>query len=194
MRLREVEVGDSIFRRLLIRFISFVAGMRLPDAARVAWYRKDFFGEPLGAWTHAAMRGPSDWTIGERELMAAVVSKWNGCAFCVGAHGAVASKGMPAQIVEAALVDPESSGLSEELRATLSFLKKLTLHPRELGRGDADAVLAAGVSFSALTDAIAVACLFNVINRYADALDFSVPDDGDMQRGADMLLKRGYQV
>lgn len=194
MRLREVEVGDSISRRLLIRFISLVSGMRLPDAARVAWYRKDFFGEPLGAWTHAAMRGPSTWTIGERELIAAIVSKWNGCAFCVGAHGAVASKGMPAHLVEAALADPESAGLSDELRATLPFLKKLTLHPHELECSDADAVLAAGVSLQALTDAIAIACLFNVINRYSDALDFAVPDDGEMQRAADMLLKRGYQA
>lgn len=84
MRLREVERGDSLGNRLLIRFISMVARMRLPDAARVAFCHKDF-GRPVGAWTQAAMRGPSTWTIGERELMAAMVAKWNSCIFCLGA-------------------------------------------------------------------------------------------------------------
>jgi alkylhydroperoxidase family enzyme len=36
------------------------------------------------------MRGPSTWSIGERELMAAMVAKWNSCAFCVGTHAALA--------------------------------------------------------------------------------------------------------
>jgi hypothetical protein len=53
MRLREIDRGDSIFNRLLIAFISLVSGMRLPDAARVAFYHKDFFGSPMGA--HGAL-------------------------------------------------------------------------------------------------------------------------------------------
>jgi hypothetical protein len=85
MRLREVERGERLASRLLIGFISLASRMRLPDAARVAFYHRDF-GSPLGAWTQAAMRGPSTWTIGERELMAAMVAKWNSCTFCLGAH------------------------------------------------------------------------------------------------------------
>ena len=92
MRLPEIARGDGFANRLLISFISMVSGMRLPDAARVAFYHKDFFGVPVGAWTQAAMRGPSPWSVAERELMACMVAKWNACAFCVGAHGAVAAK------------------------------------------------------------------------------------------------------
>src|SRR6185312_885992 len=88
MRLPEIDRGDGLTNRLLIGFISTVSGIRLPDAARVAFYHKNFFGTPMGAWTQAAMRGPSTWSVGERELMAAMVAKWNSCAFCVGAHGA----------------------------------------------------------------------------------------------------------
>ena len=58
MRLREGERGGSLASRLLIGFISLVSRMRLPDAARVAFYYKDF-GSPLGAWTQAAMRAPA---------------------------------------------------------------------------------------------------------------------------------------
>lgn len=51
MRLHEIERGDGLFNRLLIGFISLVSRMRLPDAARVAFYHRDFFATPLGAWT-----------------------------------------------------------------------------------------------------------------------------------------------
>ena len=92
MRLHDIERGDGVFNRLLISCISLVSRMRLPDAARVAFYHKDFFAAPMGAWTQATMRGPSKWSVSERELMAAMVAKWNSCVFCVGAHGAIARK------------------------------------------------------------------------------------------------------
>src|SRR5258708_12501346 len=99
MRLREIDRGDSIFNRLLIGFISLVLGMRLPDAARVAFYHKDFFGRPMGAWTQAAMRGPSAWSVGDRELMADLVAKWNSCDFSVGPHGAAPAKDIQRTLV-----------------------------------------------------------------------------------------------
>ncbi len=57
MRLPEIDRGDGFANRLLINFISMVSGMRLPDAARVAFYHKKFFGVSMGAWTQATMRG-----------------------------------------------------------------------------------------------------------------------------------------
>jgi hypothetical protein len=38
MRLREIERGDGLANRLLIGVISIASRMRLPDAARVAFY------------------------------------------------------------------------------------------------------------------------------------------------------------
>jgi uncharacterized peroxidase-related enzyme len=192
MRLGDVERGDSWFRRLLIAFISRVSGMRLPDAARAIWYHKDFFGEPMAAWTQAAMRGESEWSVGERELMAAMVAKWNACAFCIGAHSAVASKAAPSTPVESVLGDFEHAAISDKLRATLRFLRVLTIRPAEMTAEDARAVLRVGVSRQALTDAIAVASLFAITTRYADALGFAVPTNDEFARAAGMLLKRGY--
>ena len=191
MRLGEVERGETLGKRLLIRFISAVSRMRLPDAARVAFYHQSF-GRPLGAWTQAAMRGASSWTVGERELMAAMVATWNGCAFCVGAHRAVATKGLPAEVVDAALTDPRDAAISDGLRATLAFLEKMTLDPAGLTADDARTVLGAGVTPAALEEAIAVAAVFAVITRYADALDFAIPTADELDRAADMLLRRGY--
>jgi uncharacterized peroxidase-related enzyme len=192
MRLSDVERGDSWSRRLLIRFVSAVSGMRLPDAARAVWYHKRFFGEPMAAWTQAAMRGKSEWSVAERELMAAMVAKWSACAFCVGAHSAVAAKASASASVESVLNDFENAAISDKLKATLKFLHVLTLRPAEIAGEDAKAVLKAGVSRDALTDAIAVASLFAITTRYADGLGFAVPTHKEFARAAGMLLKRGY--
>jgi len=192
MRLREIDRGDSIFNRLLIGFISLVSGMRLPDAARVAFYHKDFFGSPMGAWTQAAMRGPSAWSVGDRELMAALVAKWNSCDFCVGAHGAVAAREIERSLVDTALADYRAAPISDGLKATLEFLEAMTLRPTELTSESAAAVFEAGVSAEALKDAIAVGAIFNIVTRYANALDFALPTANEFDRAASMLLKRGY--
>src|SRR5580692_188322 len=144
----------------------------------------------MGAWTQATMRGPSPWSVGERELMAALVAKWNARAFCEGAHGAVAAKEMQSPSVDAALADFPAAPISDSLKATLAFLVIMTLRPTNLTPGDARAVLGAGVSAETLTDAIAVGAIFNIVTRYADALDFTLPTADEFQRAASMLLKR----
>lgn len=192
MRLPEIDRGDKLGNRLLIRFISMISRMRLPDAARVALYHKEFFSAPLGAWTQSAMRGPGAWSIGERELMAAMVAKWNSCAFCVGAHGAVAAKIMKRPVVEAVLKDFRSAPITEALRETLTFLEIMTLRPMELSPQHATRALRSGVTAEALREAAAVAALFNIITRYAGALDFAIPSAPEFDRAAGMLLKRGY--
>jgi uncharacterized peroxidase-related enzyme len=192
MRLPEIESGDGLSNRLLIRFISVASRMRLPDAARVAFYHKDFFGKPMGAWTQTAMRGPSPWSVTERELMACMVAKWNACAFCVGAHGSTAAKEMQRAAVDEVISDFHAAPISERLKAALEFLEFMTLRPNDLKAEHAKAALNAGLSADALMDAIAVGALFNIITRYADALDFSLPTTAEFERAANMLLKRGY--
>jgi len=192
MRLPEIDRGDGLTNRLLIGFISIVSGMRLPDAARVAFYHKSFFGAPMGAWTQAAMRGPSPWSVGERELMAAMVANWNSCAFCVGAHGAVAAKTMERPLVDAVLTNFRSAPISKALKGALAFLEIMTLRPMELSAEHAKAALRSDVAAAALKDVMAVGTLFNIITRYADALDFAIPSPKEFDRAAGTLLKRGY--
>ena len=192
MRLPEIERGDGVANRLLINFISMVSRMRLPDAARVAFYHKDFFGKPMGAWTQAAMRGASPWSVTERELMACMIAKWSGCAFCVGAHGSIAAKEMQRPAVDKVISDFHAAPISELLKAALAFLEVMTLRPNDLKAEHAKAALNAGISAEALADVIAVGALFSIITRYADALDFALPTPAEFERAADMLLRRGY--
>jgi hypothetical protein len=44
-------------------------------------YRPEFFGRPCCDFAQMVMRGPSEWTVGERELFGAFTSKLNRCAF-----------------------------------------------------------------------------------------------------------------
>src|ERR1700677_4430859 len=80
--LRQIERGSYFNHRLLSRFISLASGMRFRGAARIVLKKRAHLGASLGAWTHSAMRGPSAWSIAERELMAAMAAQWNACAFC----------------------------------------------------------------------------------------------------------------
>ena len=192
MRLPEVERGDSLRARALIRVISMVSGMRLPDAARVAFYHKGFVSPSLGAWTQEAMRGPREWSVGERELMAAMVAHWNSNRFCVGAHRAVAVHGVESAIVDACLADYRTAPVSGQLRATLAFLETLTRDPDGVGADQVQRAFSAGVTHAQLVDAVAVASIFNIITRYADALDFTIPTDAQFEKTAGMMLKRGY--
>jgi hypothetical protein len=81
MRLSNVVGGDRLSVRLLYAFIRIVSGFRAPDVVRTLQYRRSFFGHPHSVHTHAVMRGPSEWSVGERELFAAFVSRLNQCHF-----------------------------------------------------------------------------------------------------------------
>jgi len=93
------------------------------------------------------------------------------------------------------LDDLESAPIDAKLKATLRFLRKMTLDPHALTPDDARAVLEAGVDREALTHAIHVAYLFNIYDRLADAMGWDVPDTalGAYQASAQRLLKRGYR-
>ena len=51
------------------------------DVVRTMRYRSELFGRPFSAALQQVMRGPSEWSPGERELFAAFVSRQNQCVF-----------------------------------------------------------------------------------------------------------------
>lgn len=81
MRLGNVERGAALGNRLFFAFIRVVSGYRAPDVVRTLAHRPEFFGGPHTAHTQAVMRHDSAWSIAERELFAAYVSRINECRF-----------------------------------------------------------------------------------------------------------------
>lgn len=191
MRLEILESGYSFGTKLLFAFIRIVSGHPVPDAAKLVFYRPDFYGAIK--FTQEAMRGPSAWSVGDRELMAAFVSKMNECAFCIGAHSAVAARAYQDKArVDAVLSGLETAPIEEPLRATLRMLGKLT-REHAVDVNDMRAVLTAGVSREQIEDALEVCFAFNVTDRLADAFEFFVLDPKGMDAGAKYLLSRGYR-
>jgi uncharacterized peroxidase-related enzyme len=193
MRLDVLNHGYRLRTKLLFRLIRLFSGHPVPDAAKLVFYRPDFYGSLAKEFTHEAMRGPSAWSVGDRELMAAYVSKVNETAFCVGAHTATASRAYEdEQRVAAVLADLESAPVAEPLRATLRMLGTLT-RDGEVGAEQMREVLAAGVSPQQVQDALAVCAAFNITDRLADAFGFELLSPEGFEAGAKYLLKRGYR-
>jgi len=193
MRLKILNSGYDFGTKVLFAFIQLVSRQPIPDAARLVFYRPDFYGAPMKGFTHLAMRGPSAWSVGDRELMAAFVSKMNACAFCIGAHTATAAMAYQDEAkVQAVLADLETAPIEEPLRATLRLLGKLTCE-HAVNADDMRAVLSAGVSREQIEDALAVCFAFNTTDRLADAFGFFVPGHKGFEAGAKFLLQRGYR-
>jgi hypothetical protein len=81
VRLEVLSRGHKLRHKLLLALMRFFTGMQPPDVVKTLLYRPELFGRPFSALTHATLRGPSAWSVGERELFAAFTSKLNGCRF-----------------------------------------------------------------------------------------------------------------
>lgn len=194
MRLAILDSGHSFGTRILFALIRATSRQPVLDVIKLVKYRPDFYGSPMQRVTHEAMRGPSAWSVGDRELMAAFIARTNECEWCTKAHVAVAERayGGGGTKVSAVLSDLETAPIAEPLRATLRILRKLTLEHR-VDAQDMRALLAAGVSRAQIEDALAVCFAFNTIGRLADAFGFFVPNPNAYEAGAKYLLARGYR-
>jgi uncharacterized peroxidase-related enzyme len=160
------------------------------------WYLFAFkpeMTEHLSALTEAIMRGPSPLTIAQRELIAAVTSAGNRCAFCTGSHVAVAAElyGDEAK-VRAACTNPETAPLTEAEKLLLHFVRKITKEAFRTEQTDIDELKAAGWSDEAIYDAITVCSLFNFYNRWNDANGTGNMSHEAYVASGKRLAKKGY--
>ena len=81
MRLDNVSRGHRFGKKVLLRFIRLVSRQEPPDVVKTLLYRPEFFGVEYGRLVQRLLRGPSYWSVGERELFAAFTSKLETCHF-----------------------------------------------------------------------------------------------------------------
>lgn len=81
MRLACVGTGHDPSGAQVLDLIRTQRGAEPPDVLKTLHYRPELFGRPFSDALDLAMRGPSDWSAGERELFAAFVSSLNQCPF-----------------------------------------------------------------------------------------------------------------
>jgi uncharacterized peroxidase-related enzyme len=126
---------------------------------------------PLVEHHKVVLRGPSAFSVAERELIAGYVSGLNSCQYCQGVHGATAEAfGIPAGTLAALLADLDTAPVAANLKPVLRYVRALTLTPARVTATDAAAVFAAGWDEKALYDVVSVCALFNFMNRFVSGL------------------------
>ena len=166
----------------------------LPEKATLldVFQRFPASSRPLLHYHEALMRGPSPFTEGERELIAAVVSRRNRCGYCEGVHAATArAMGEAPDRVAAVLTDPLGARESAELRPVLAYVEKLTRDPDAVDAADAEAVRAAGWPEEAIFDAVSICALYNLMNRLVNGLGIAA-DAAYFEAAAKRLSTGGY--
>ncbi|WIX99867.1 carboxymuconolactone decarboxylase [Amycolatopsis mongoliensis] len=167
---------------------------QLPGIRALMAYRPET-AVPLNHLAQTLLRGPSTLTIGERELIAAVVSNGNECRFCHGSHAAAAAEtlegGRP--VVDAACAGVDDAPVSEKIKALL----RIALATRETGRAVTEELVAAarteGATDLELHDTVLIAAAFCMYNRYVDGLATIAPEDpAAYEQMGKVLAAEGY--
>jgi hypothetical protein len=81
VRLSCLENGHEPREAAALELIRTQRGTEPPDVLKTLHYRPELFGRAFSDALDLAMNGPSDWSVGERELFAAFVSSLNQCPF-----------------------------------------------------------------------------------------------------------------
>jgi uncharacterized peroxidase-related enzyme len=146
----------------------------------------------LRPYAEHLMRGPSPFSPGERELIAAYVSGINSCQYCHGTHALVARRfGIEDAIFTNLMDNLDGAPVEPNLKPVLRYVRKLTETPSRMTPSDAAAVYAAGWSDEALLHAIAVCAYFNNMNRLVEGAGI-VGSAADYGQAAERLVKEGY--
>jgi alkylhydroperoxidase family enzyme len=193
MRLQVLDKGHGVGTKMLFALIRTASRQPVLDVVKLVRYRSDFYGGPMSEITQEAMRGPSSWSVGDRELMAACIAETNHSEFCTKAHSAVAARAYgDNKKVSETLSNLDTAHVGEPLRSTLLLLRKVTRN-QIVKVDDIREVLNAGATPQQVKDALAICYSFNIISRLADAFGFSVPSREAFEAGAKYLLARGYR-
>lgn len=189
MRLRILENGHKPPARAFIRGAEWLTRQRMDNVALTAMHRPAFWGRPFLTLGSQVLRGPSYWTVGEREYMAMLVSRFNECPFCVRVHSETTRIEGNGEVS----ID-DASALRPELAAVIPLLERLTKDPESFGPDDVDAARKAGVPDEAIIDALHVGFLFNTVNRMANAFDWTWDSDEHVRVAAKVIHRISYRL
>jgi AhpD family alkylhydroperoxidase len=189
MRPAVLEHGHRLRAKMFIRLVRLLSGQRMDPVAQMALYRPQFFGDPVLTLCAEVLRGPSYWSAAEREYFAVFTSRLNECPFCVRIHTETT------RVESVGAIDAgDSTSIRPEAAAMLPLLEKVTLTTDQVASADIDAVRTAGVPDEAIIDALHVNVIFNIMNRLANAFDFSWDSEQHVRIGAQVIHRVSYRM
>jgi uncharacterized peroxidase-related enzyme len=172
-------------------------GNQLPGIRGLLAYRPETAG-PLMDLAQVLLRGDSTLSAGERELIAASVSRQNECEYCARSHGASAAALLPGggEQVEAVLAGPAGDApVSGKMRALLDIAGLVRVDGRLVSDEAVASARAEGATDREIHDTVLIAAAFCMFNRYVDGLATPVPDDpAQYELSAAHLVAHGYRV
>ena len=150
----------------------------LPGIRALLAFRPQTAG-PLADLANALLHAPNTLTAGERELIAAHVSKLNGCAFCRDSHAAIAAchLGDDEALVASVVRDAEGAAVSPKLKALLAIAGRVQQGGRAVTAADVERARALGATDTEIHDTVLIAAAFCMYNRYVDGLATWAPSD-----------------
>ena len=118
------------------------------------------------------MKGPSELSRAEREMIVLAVSRVNGCTYCTVAHGAalrILSK--HPLLADQISANYRAADVTPRQRAMLDFAVKVTERSVEIEQADFERLREHGFTDSDIWDIGAVAAFFSLSNRMANLAD-----------------------
>ena len=149
----------------------------------------------LSGLAEVLLRGPSSLTPGERETIAAYVSRGNECHFCCQSHAAAARAHLGEQrgLVDQVLADATTAQVSPKMKALLAIADKVRRDGRLVKTEDVEQARAEGADDQAIHDTVLIAAAFCMFNRYVEGLGTWAPQDpADYVEMGIRLAEKGY--
>jgi uncharacterized peroxidase-related enzyme len=145
----------------------FLALARRPDEFRA------FF-----AYHDALMEKPAGLSKAEREMIVVATSGVNNCLYCVVAHGAILRiRAKNPLIADQVAVNPLRADLSPRQKAMLDFALKVAERSHAIDEADYETLRRHGFSHDDAWDIAAIAALFAMSNRLANAFAIKPNDE-----------------
>jgi uncharacterized peroxidase-related enzyme len=188
MRLNNLDTGHRRPAKMFLLMASKASGAEMADVVKVFLYRPEFFGRAMTQLSARTMRGPSSWTAGEREYIALCTAKIFRVPYCIEIHTEMVRRASAGEIDAA---DPGS--VRPELEAVLAFLEKVARSPDSVSAADIANLRELGVSDDAVTEALHVAFVWNVVDRLAHAFEYRLLE-GQLKKGTWALHLFKYQL
>lgn len=167
----------------------------IPGIRALFTYRPET-GQPLQALAEVLLRGDSTLERGERELIAAYVSRLNECDFCAWSHGAFAAHQLEGgnDVVAATHADAETAPVSDKMKALLGVAAKVQQSGSSVSAEDIERARAEGATDREIHDTVLIAAAFCMFNRYVDGLGAITPrDPAAYDAMAEVIVAAGYQ-
>lgn len=118
----------------------------------------------------------TSFSEGERELLAAFVSKQNNCNYFFQLHKSIAALYLGAEIVEKVLSSSQFNALSQKMNGAFYLASLVTATPYSVTAEAVNVIRSEGLTDKDIHDVILITAATSMFNRYVSAAGAADPD------------------